>query len=129
MPKQWVKFMRNGENKTDLVKFLLKDWSHKIRFLHLLNGKKVFLKFYALEVVDGKVSCLDIEELATDQEEADTKVFLCCFHASSHGFSSVCILTVDSDIPIYALYFEDKIDVHIFVKNFLFLFLFKKEKC
>ena len=73
-------------------------------------------KFCALEVVDGKVSCLDIEELATDQEEADTKVFLCCFHASSHGFSSVCILTVDSDIPIYALYFEDKIDVHIFVK-------------
>ena len=40
-PKQWVKFMRNGENKTDLVKFLLKDWSHEICFLHLLNGKKV----------------------------------------------------------------------------------------
>ena len=28
-PKQWAKFLRNDENKNEIVQFLLKDWSQK----------------------------------------------------------------------------------------------------
>ena len=45
--------------------------------------------------------------MASDQEEADTKVFLCIQHAARHFvIQQVCLRTVDSDIGIYALYFQ-----------------------
>ena len=45
--------------------------------------------------------------LESNQEEADTKVFLCIKHASSEfEFEQICLRTVDSDIGIYALYFH-----------------------
>ena len=63
--------------------------------------------------------CTEASELANNQEEADTKVFLCAQHANIHHTSeSICIETVDSDIAIYALYFENKITSRIFI-NFI----------
>ena len=58
-------------------------------------------------------------ELATDQEEADTKVFLCVKHASHElGYTSVCIYTVDSDISVYAFYFQKFFqDTQIFIQT------------
>ena len=57
----------------------------------------------------------DVPELTTSQEEADTNVFICCAHARD-GFSSICIFTVDSDIPLYALYFKEHIGMDIYVE-------------
>jgi len=54
--------------------------------------------------------------LSTNQEEADTKIFLCCLHASRNRIQNICISTVDSDTAIYALYFNDKIDIHMFIQ-------------
>lgn len=51
--------------------------------------------------------CEEETSLATDQEEADTKVFLCIKHATDHfDCHNICILTVDSDIGIYSLFFQ-----------------------
>ena len=58
----------------------------------------------------------DVLELTTSQEEADTKVFVYCAHARYDGFSSVCIFTVDSDVPLYALYFKEHIGMDIYVE-------------
>ena len=58
----------------------------------------------------------DVPELTTSQEEADTKVFVYCAHARDDGFSSVCIFTVDSDIPLYALYFKEHIGMDMYVE-------------
>ena len=55
------------------------------------------------------MSCIEEVLLASSQEEADTKVFLCAKHASDSGSNTVCIETVDSDIPLYALYFQEKL--------------------
>ena len=59
------------------------------------------------------VLTLDISstpEETSNQEEADTKMFLCCQHAV-HQFTSenVCISTVDSDVGILAIYYKDRI--------------------
>ena len=56
-----------------------------------------------------------MQALASTQEEADTKVFLCANHAAQQGSTTACIETVDSDIVIYALYFNDKIPLHMYV--------------
>ena len=55
------------------------------------------------------MKCEEEIQLATDQEEADTKVFLCTKHASlEFSTTSICILIVDSDIGIYVLYFQNQ---------------------
>lgn len=61
------------------------------------------------------MTCDEETSLSTDQEEADTKVFLCAKHAQLENYSSVLIHTVDSDIPIYALYFENQLRLKILV--------------
>ena len=61
------------------------------------------------------LSSEEVFELQTTQKEADTKVFLCCQHAAKSGYQSTCIYTVDSDIPLYALYFTGKILIDIYV--------------
>ena len=40
-PIQWNKYLRDGENKTEFIQFLLDDWSLNIHF-RLLQGKTLF---------------------------------------------------------------------------------------
>ena len=63
--------------------------------------------------------CEEEEQLSTSQEEADTKVFLCVKHAiNTLQQESLCIYTVDSDISIYALHFQNELsNARIFVKT------------
>ena len=59
----------------------------------------------------------EVNELASNQEEADTKMFLCMKFAFTHGFESTCIVTVDSDVGILALFFSNRCDdVNVFVR-------------
>ena len=64
---------------------------------------------FLIKQENGRIKMTDVPELTTSQEEADTKVFICCAHARDDGFSSICIFTVGSDIPLYALYFKEHI--------------------
>ena len=54
-----------------------------------------------------------VPELQCTQEETNTKMFLCASFAGDLGFSSVNIVTVDSDVGILALYYQSKLDVSI----------------
>ena len=38
-PVQFKKFLQNSQNKTDLIKFIIKDWSSNKQNLKKLNGK------------------------------------------------------------------------------------------
>ena len=119
-PKQWSKFLKDGENKKDLIKFLFHEWSsNHEKYVKYLESRSLFVnhgeQFHKLTVKKGIIHCQEVTKLATDQEEADTKVFLAAKHASQYS-DGVCIKTVDSDIPIYALYFAHKIKAKIFVE-------------
>lgn len=119
-PKQWNKYLKNAANKLDLVRFIFEDWSHPTRFFGLISTKTVFVnvesKFYKLSTVDDEVHAEEEEDLSTDQEEADTKVFLCAKHAGENGEDNVCITTVDSDIGIYTLYFYNVINIRMYIR-------------
>ena len=41
--KEWKKFMRNADNKTDLIEFLLRDWSTNEHYIPVLEGKDIYL--------------------------------------------------------------------------------------
>ena len=60
---------------------------------------------------DGLIKC--VSELIYDQEETDTKVFLCTKHAELLEVSAACVSTVDSDIAIYAVFYFANINSYL----------------
>ena len=119
LPKQFQKYLRDAENKSDVISFLFRDWSSNQEYMELLRNRKLYINvgnyFYKIQVLNNQIIHDEVLELRTNQEEADTKVFLCCQHAAESGYESSCIYTVDSDIPLYALYFADKISIDMYV--------------
>ena len=57
-----------------------------------------------------------VPELESPQEEADIKMFLCVPFAASLGFDSVHIVTIDSDIGILALYYQNQLKVTMYLE-------------
>ena len=118
--KQFSKLLRNSENKLELLEFLLKDWSTNESHCDQLDGKELYFTIrdqaVCLSSNQGRLSCINMPELASRQEEADTKIFLCTAFASSLGFHADNIITVDSDVAILSLYFQSHPDICIYLQ-------------
>ena len=56
-------------------------------------------------------------ELSSNQEEADTKVFLAAKQTQEIGCSEAGIFTVDSDVAILACYYARKLDIRLLLLN------------
>ena len=74
------------------------------------------VSFTLLSLFKFQIICNEETSLSSNQEEADNKVFLCAKHAESFGFQSVVIVTVDTDIAVYSIYFQRFLEVELFVK-------------
>ena len=61
---------------------------------------------YCISSNQGTLSCRDVPELSSSQEEADRKMFICAQFTASLGFSSVEIITADSNVAILSLCFQ-----------------------
>ena len=76
VPRQWKKFLSNGKNKEELIKFLFEVWS--IANPQLLNGVEVFIthenKCHKFTESNNALICCTVEELTCDHEEADTRM-------------------------------------------------------
>lgn len=104
-PKQFKKYLGVGVNKVEFVRFLLKD---------VVNVES---KCYRLEVSENGVTSRPEDVLNSDQEVAETKMFLCFQHASQQfPVHDVCISTVDSDVLVLAVYCEGRIHCNLFVE-------------
>ena len=119
-PQQFKKFLGNPRNKLELVQFLLNDWSHPTRYLEKLRNRQIFAtleeRCFSIRIENGSIIMSEIEELKCSQEEADTKIFFCCQHASVLGFQKATIITVDSDVALYAIHFSITLDIQLFVQ-------------
>ena len=73
-------------------------------------------KCYAIWVGEQEVRSTEAEELFSNQEEADTKTILCCKHAELLRHRNVCIVTVDSDIAIYTIFFAGQFNSNLYVR-------------
>ena len=51
-PKRWQKFMRHADNKTDLIDFLLRDWSTNELHIPVLEGKDMYM------TIRGQAYCI-----------------------------------------------------------------------
>ena len=90
IPKQWKKSLRNSENKLDLIDFLWHDWWTNLKHSHQLDGKELYMtirdEVHCISSVHGLITCNQVQELSSKQEEADTKIFLCAKFEASLGF-------------------------------------------
>ena len=109
-PKQFRRFLSGSENKTNLVKFLLKDWTSTDKHQPVLQNKVLYFiveqECYKIQTEEGLLSKIRVDELCSCQEEADTKMFLCAKFAADHGFSNICIHTVDTYVGVLGLYYQ-----------------------
>ena len=76
VPRQWKKFLSNGKNKEELMKFFFGAW--RIANPQLLNGVEVFItheqKCHKLTESNNAMIGCNVEELTCDHEEADTRM-------------------------------------------------------
>ena len=70
---------------------------------------------FKLQVHNEEISCEKVDELCSNQEEADTKVFLAAKLAQDVGCSDIGIFTVDSDVAILACFYATRLNSRLFV--------------
>ena len=119
-PKQLPKFLSKPDNKIDLVKFLKDDWTNNKDHILQLQEKSIFVtcedKGYCINGKRDSVIISHVPELSSMQEEADTKMFLCASYAATLGIDEVNIVTVDSDVAILSLYYQQEISTRILLE-------------
>ena len=114
------KFLALGTNKTELIKFLLKDWITINRHLNTLRSKTIYFSCgdqgFKIDVRGYSIRKSNVAELSSNQEEADTKMFLVVKIAQEIGCTQATIFTVDSNVGILACYFASPVNIQIIVQ-------------
>lgn len=112
-PRQFNKYLQNAANKTELVEFLIKDWSTNLGNVEIFLSKTLYvtcgIDAWKIDGDGVRINRAGTPALQSNQEEADTKVFLCASFVAELGYERVNIITVDSDIGILALYYQQRI--------------------
>ncbi|KAL8619062.1 hypothetical protein ACOMHN_020760 [Nucella lapillus] len=120
VPRDWKKFLSNGENKNQLIEFLLSEWMKDCYAEKLLN-KQLYVtsgtKCFRLTSMDGK--CTQghpVPELESTQEEADTRIILHCFHQdSSTEPEGIIIRSIDTDVFVLLLHFSSQFNKKVYM--------------
>ena len=110
LPRDWnVFFLCNSTNKTNLFRFLVqKDASFSC---HIYQDVIATFSEEAVAVnLSDPTSNMSLALLTPcNHEEADTKVFLHCLHASSLGIENALIQTVDCDVLVLSIHYFNKL--------------------
>ena len=111
-PRQGEKYLSCGRNKVCLLKFLSEEWSKQEYAKR--NGSRVMYVTHGnhcteLVAIDGRMTATDKTELYTDQEEADTQMFLHASHASSLGHQRVATVFSDTNAEVLSCHHQSAI--------------------
>ena len=115
-PSDWMAFLTNDENKTQLARLLLRVWSND-ELAHKYENK-------CIVIVDGHAHCLysddkkhikteQIQSLHSNQEETDSRVVLYCKYAQDQGYEYVRVRSPDSDIFFILLHHASSLSCSI----------------
>ncbi|KAK5859272.1 hypothetical protein PBY51_003352 [Eleginops maclovinus] len=113
--QQWRKLLCSSSNKASLIKFLVDEWKGP-KQREKLQNKTLYVTCeevcYRLE----KEQLEEVTELASTQEEADTRILLHALHAAESGYKAVVIVAEDTDVLVLCLGFHKNICCPIYQK-------------
>ena len=113
--KQWNQFLSTASNKTALIKFIVAQWASSPHFNNIERGK-----FYATvddECMElSKDGARSIEQLRSNQEEADTRMFLHLIDGC-RTYNNFVIHTPDTDVFMIAFAVSEMTQASIYVKT------------
>ena len=114
--KQWKIFLQSGNNKTQLIDFLVDNWSNDQSLREKLERKELFLTHgeQCLKVTKDSIS--DVQDLHSSQEEADTRILLHAEHCGRSGLAAAVIISPDTDVFILAMAFTPKLKCPVYFK-------------
>lgn len=105
VPRNFSDFLRNDDNKRRLI-FLMQETiiANKAKALDLLRCQDVYFSTYKDCRKITPVSCEVEAELISNQEEADTKIVLHCFHAlTRHPSKKILVRSPSGDTDILVI--------------------------
>lgn len=111
------KFLTEVKNKTSLIMFLLEEWKTQ-EYLDRLQreGKELYV---TSENECWKItaeSAVEVTDLFSSQEEADTRLLLHAAHAADRGYNAVVINSEDTDVFILLLGFSSSINAKLYMR-------------
>lgn len=109
MPKQMKKYLACGSNKERLLTFIVEQWKKASSLIpgnidiYATQGEDCF-KIY--KSADNTLVVEEVQDLHSNQEEADSRMLLHAYQASksSSTIGDIIICTVDTDVFILALW-------------------------
>ena len=79
----------------------------------VLEGREVYITIedqaFSISCSNNSISKVPVRALSSQQEEADTKIFLCAQFAFQLGFERVNVVTIDTDVVLPAVYFQSQL--------------------
>ena len=115
VPSDWKRYLSNGKNKADLVKFFCEQWQDSELFgeklgiathLFITCGTSCFRLWatrhqdLAAEEEQMVMNVQQVPQLTCNHEEADTRLLLHANHAASNGHNTVIIRSPDTDVAL-----------------------------
>ena len=120
-PRQWKKFLASGSNKTALLNFLANEWTSNNKYAEIIGNRIVFVthgpKCIKIRSNNGTVTSELCEDLTTNQEEADTRMFLHVAHASRSGHERIAIKSSDTDVEVLACFYSINMPSQLFLES------------
>ena len=112
--QQWRRLLMCGASKTKLISFILTQWQQPQsrqqlgqRTVFFTSGKKCFQL--------QRDSLSEVAELASSQEEADTRILLHAKHAAGN-YSAIVVVAEDTDVFVLCLAFQSQINCSMYMK-------------
>jgi hypothetical protein len=120
VPRDFKAFMHNAENKKQLIKLLLVEWSSNVKYAASLFGRTVYfvdeVECWSLTSDGIRIVKEKVPGLCSDHKEADTRIILHCFHAenSVQTETQVVVRSPDTDVLVLLLYYVGRLSSKLF---------------
>lgn len=111
--RQWRAFLRQANNKSSLIAFLVEEWQ-KAKYTDKLPDRELFVTHLQKCWKISGNQCQVVPELISKHEEADGRLLLHAAHAAAAGYTEIVICSEDTDVFILCLAFSEQINVPLF---------------
>ena len=103
--QQWRKFLRSSCNKSSLIKFIFEQWKLP-KYREKPHDKSLCVTCEEVCYKMTKDDWVEVTELRSTQEEADTRVLMHALHAAKAGSKAVIVTAEDTDVMVLCLRFK-----------------------